>query len=147
MAGMMTSSNGNFFRVTGPLCREFTAHRWISLTKASATDLWCFLWASLNKRLSKQSRHWWLEMPSHSLWRRCNSEFLHTPRSDSSFMGDVILTSFSFSVLIALITHWNLVMCQRNMLDVFNACCLTAPGHYLYQRPLIVNCSLRNKRL
>ena len=25
---MMTSSNGNIFRVTGPLCGEFTGHRW-----------------------------------------------------------------------------------------------------------------------
>ena len=24
---MMTSSNGSIFRVTGPLCREFTGHR------------------------------------------------------------------------------------------------------------------------
>ena len=34
---MMTSSNGNIFRVTGPLCGEFTGHRWIPLTKASDT--------------------------------------------------------------------------------------------------------------
>ena len=40
---IMTSSNGNIFRVTGPLCREFTGHRWIPLTKASDTELWCFL--------------------------------------------------------------------------------------------------------
>ena len=26
---MMTSSNGNIFRVTGPLCGEFNGHRWI----------------------------------------------------------------------------------------------------------------------
>ena len=26
---MMTSSNGSIFRVTSPLCREFTGHRWI----------------------------------------------------------------------------------------------------------------------
>ena len=26
---MMTSSNGNIFRVTGPLCEEFTGRRWI----------------------------------------------------------------------------------------------------------------------
>ena len=26
---MMTSSNGNIFRVTGHLCGEFTGHRWI----------------------------------------------------------------------------------------------------------------------
>ena len=31
----MTSSNGNISRVTGPLCGEFTGHRWIPLTKAS----------------------------------------------------------------------------------------------------------------
>ena len=32
---MMTFSNGNVFRVTGPLWGESTAYRWISLTKAS----------------------------------------------------------------------------------------------------------------
>ena len=42
---MMTSSNGNNFRVTGPLCGEFSGHRWIPLTKASDTELWCFLWS------------------------------------------------------------------------------------------------------
>ena len=26
----------------------------------------------LNKRLSKQSRGWWFETPSHPLWRHCN---------------------------------------------------------------------------
>ena len=41
---MMTSSNGNFFRVTGPLCGEFTGHRWIPLTKTSDAELRCFLW-------------------------------------------------------------------------------------------------------
>ena len=41
---MMTSSNGNIFRVTGPLCGEFTGHRWIPLTKASDAELWYFLW-------------------------------------------------------------------------------------------------------
>ena len=30
---MMMSSNGSFFRVTGPLCGKFTGQRWISLTK------------------------------------------------------------------------------------------------------------------
>ena len=40
---MMTSSNGNIFRVTGPLCGEFTGHWWIPLTKACDAELWCFL--------------------------------------------------------------------------------------------------------
>ena len=43
---MMTSSNGNIFCVTGPLCGEFTGHRWIPLTKASDAELWCFLWSA-----------------------------------------------------------------------------------------------------
>ena len=38
---MMTSSYGNIFRVTGPLCGEFTGHQWIPLTKASDADF-CF---------------------------------------------------------------------------------------------------------
>ena len=36
---MMTSSNGNIFRVTGHLCGEFTGFRWIPLTKASDAEL------------------------------------------------------------------------------------------------------------
>ena len=43
---MMTSSNGNIFRVTGHLCGEFTGHRWIPRTKASDAELWCFLWST-----------------------------------------------------------------------------------------------------
>ena len=39
----MTSSNGSIFRVTGPLCGEFTGPRWIPHTKASDAELWCFL--------------------------------------------------------------------------------------------------------
>ena len=39
---MMTSSNGNMFRVTGHLCGEFTGHRWIPLTKASDAELLMF---------------------------------------------------------------------------------------------------------
>ena len=43
---MMTSSNGNIFRVTGHLCGEFTGPRWIPHTKASDAELWCFLWCA-----------------------------------------------------------------------------------------------------
>ena len=34
----MTSSNGNIFRITGPLCGEFTGHR--------DAELWHFLWST-----------------------------------------------------------------------------------------------------
>ena len=69
---MMTSSNGNIFRVTVPLWGESTGHRWILLTKASDAELWCFFDLRLNKRLSKQSRHRWLGTPSRSLWHHSN---------------------------------------------------------------------------
>ena len=68
---MMTSSNRNIFRVTGPLWGEFTGHQRIPL-KASDVELWCFLDLHLNKRLSKQSRRRWFETPSLPLWRHCN---------------------------------------------------------------------------
>ena len=42
---MMTSSNGNIFRVTGHLCGEFTGLSWIPRTKASDAELWYFLWS------------------------------------------------------------------------------------------------------
>ena len=43
---MRTSSDGNIFRVTGHLCGEFTGHRWIPHTKASESELWCFIWSA-----------------------------------------------------------------------------------------------------
>ena len=43
---LMTSWNGNIFRVTGPLCGESTGHRWIPRAKASYAELWCFLWSA-----------------------------------------------------------------------------------------------------
>ena len=43
---MMMSSNGNIVRVTSPLCGGFTGLWWISLTKASDAELWCFLWSA-----------------------------------------------------------------------------------------------------
>ena len=65
---MMTSSNGNIFRVTGHLCGEITGHRWRPVTRSFdvSFDL------RLNKRLSKQSWGWWFETPSCPLWCHCN---------------------------------------------------------------------------
>ena len=63
-----------FSAATGPLCEEFTCHRWSPLTKASDAELWCFFFdLRLNKRLSKQSRRRWFETPLRSLWRHYNA--------------------------------------------------------------------------
>ena len=70
---MMTSSNGNIFRVTGHLCGEFTGHRWISHTQRPVTrsfDVFCDL--RLNNRLSKQWCGWWFYILSRPLWRHSN---------------------------------------------------------------------------
>ena len=70
---MMTSSNGNIFRVTGPLCRDFTGHWGEFPSQRPVTrsfDVFFYQW--LNKRLSKQPRHRWFETPLCSLWRRCD---------------------------------------------------------------------------
>ena len=70
---MMTSSNGNIFRVTGHLCGEFTDHQRIPRTKARDTELWCFFFdLRLNKQLSNRSWVWWFETPSRPLKRHCN---------------------------------------------------------------------------
>ena len=70
----MTSSNGNIFRVIGPLCGEFTGHPGIPLTKASDAGLWCFL---LICALHKQSWGRWFETPSLSLWRHRNAKCVY----------------------------------------------------------------------
>ena len=43
---MMTPSNENIFRVTGPLCREFTGDRRIPRTKASDAEFLYFIWSA-----------------------------------------------------------------------------------------------------
>ena len=75
---MMTSSNGNIFRVTGHLCGEFTGHRWIPLTKASDAEFDVFFDLRRNKRLSKQSWGWWFETLSRPIWRPSNGKLFYT---------------------------------------------------------------------
>ena len=43
--------NGNIFRVTGSLWREFTDDRCVPLTKATDAELWCFLWSAPKERV------------------------------------------------------------------------------------------------
>ena len=53
---MMTSSNGNIFRITSPLWGEFTGHRWISLTKTSDVELWRFIWSAPEQRVEQTTQ-------------------------------------------------------------------------------------------
>ena len=69
---MMTSSNGNTFRVTGPLCGEFIGPGEFPAQRPVTRSFAVFFGLHLNKRLSKQSWGWWFETMSRSLWRHCN---------------------------------------------------------------------------
>ena len=72
---MMTSSNRNIICITGPLCRklpvtgEFPSRR-------PVTWSWFFFDLHLNKRLGKQSRCWWFEMPLLSFWHHCKTSLI-----------------------------------------------------------------------
>ena len=69
---MMTSSNGNIFRVTGHLCGEFTGPRWIPAERPVTQSFDVLFDQRLNKRLSKQSWGWWFDTLPRPLWRHCN---------------------------------------------------------------------------
>ena len=66
---MMTSSNGNIFRVTGPLCGEFTVTGEFTAQRPVTQSFDVFFDLRLNKELSKQPCGWWFETPSRPLWR------------------------------------------------------------------------------
>ena len=69
---MVTSSNETFFVLLALCAGNSLVTRQFPLTKANDAELWCFFDLRLGKQLSKQSKHWWFEMPLHSLWCHCN---------------------------------------------------------------------------
>ena len=69
---MMTSLNGNICRVTGILYGEFTCPGEFPPKRPVTRSFDVFFDLCLNKEVSKQSRGWWSETQSSSLWRRCN---------------------------------------------------------------------------
>ena len=74
---MMTSSNGSIFRVTGPLCGEFTGPGEFPAQRPVTRSFDVFFDLHLNKRLSKQPWGWWFETPAWSLWRHRNVEYIY----------------------------------------------------------------------
>ena len=61
---VMTSSNGNIFRVTGPLCGEFTSPGEFPPRRPVTRSFDVFCDIRLNKRLNKQPWGWWFETSS-----------------------------------------------------------------------------------
>ena len=69
---MMTSANGNIFRVTGHLCEEFTVPGEFPAQRPVTRSFDVFFDLRLNKRLSKQSWGWRFDTLLRPLWRHCN---------------------------------------------------------------------------
>ena len=61
---MMTSSNGNIFRVTAHLCGEFTGPGEFPTQRPVTRSIDVYFDLRPNKQLSKQSWGWWFEMLS-----------------------------------------------------------------------------------
>ena len=76
----MTSSDGNIFRGTGPLCGEFTGPGEFPTQRPVTRSFDVFFDLRPNKRLSKQWPGWWFETLSRSFWRHRNVALLQYRR-------------------------------------------------------------------
>ena len=71
---MMTSSNGNIFRVTGAICAgNSTVTGELPAQGPVTWSFDVFFDLCLNKWLSKQSWGWWFETLPFPLWRYSNA--------------------------------------------------------------------------
>ena len=115
---MMTSSNGNIFRVTGPLCGEFTGPGEFPTQRPVTRSFDVFFDLRLNKRLGKQSWGWWFETLSRSLWRHRNAipvkqSFTHWDRNKMDAISQMThTTAFSWmkTYEFRLRFHWSLLL-------------------------------------
>ena len=111
------------FRVTGPLCGEFTSDRWIPLTKASDTGLDVFFDLCLNKRFSKQSNagdlrrrraHYDVTVMMNSCLSDVDGNELDLQKLMFATNGRMAITwkhIFSYKTIISLVTYKALYFC------------------------------------
>ena len=110
----MTSWNGSIFRVTVPLCGEFTGPSEFPTQRPVTRSFDVFFDLRLNKRLRKQPRGWWFETPLWSLWRHCNGIWMNTSDHRNPLsIGDIIIshlgTVVKYDIRLKFILHWNRV--------------------------------------
>ena len=89
---MMTSSNGNIFRITGPLCGEFTGPGEFPAQRPVTRSFYVFFDLRLNKRLNKHAWGWWFETLSRPFWRHRN-----VVKEIGSHKSDVTSASWCFT--------------------------------------------------
>ena len=115
---MMTSSNGNIFRVTGPLCREFTGPGEVPTQRTVTRSFDVFFDLHPNKRLSKQWWGWWFETQSCPLWRHRNDYILPAIVSSSEVSPLFYILVVCFRVL----TVWFMELSSScNVLEIFKS--------------------------
>ena len=122
----MTFSNGNIFRVTGPLCGETTGPGEFTTQRPVTRSFDAFFDLRLNKRLSKHSWGWWFETLSLSLWRHHNG----------LLPGDtILLQSICISLKYHLVYGWPIAS-QMNCSDwiqIYDSPDSSYLGHNLVQ--------------
>ena len=124
----MTSSNGNIFRVTGPLCGEFTGPGEFPTQRPVTRSFDVYFDLRLNKRLSKQSWGWWFETLSRSLWRQRN------------VYNDLHRNGLSVRIYGIRLTEWphghdSLITWWRHQMETFSALLAICAGN----SPVTVN--------
>ena len=78
LSSLMTSSNGNIFRVTGPSWGDSPVTGEFHAQRSATRSFDVFFDLSLNKWLRKRPRCRWLETPSCSSWRHYSEwQFCH----------------------------------------------------------------------
>ena len=85
---MMTTPNGNIFRVTGHLCGEVTGPGEFPTQSPVTRNFDVFFDLRQKKLLSTQSRGWWFETPSRPSWRHRN-DFNKSYRTNSGFTEQI----------------------------------------------------------
>ena len=119
---MMTSSNGNIFRVTGTLCGKFTGPGEIPAQRPVTRNFDVFFDLRLNKRLSTQPWGWWFETPPWSLWCHCNEtntpEGTQTVRHNNAYISISYATCWAHTWRI----KYDLHISTPHLLIMFTSC-------------------------
>ena len=101
---MMTSSNGNIFRVTGPLCGEFTGPGEFPTQRPVTRSFDVYFDLCPDKRLGKQLWGWWFETLSHSLWRHRNV-LVQTNFGNWIFIGHLSTSTDQNIIIYTILIH------------------------------------------
>ena len=132
---MMTSSNWNIFRVTGPLCGEFNGPGEFPPQRPVTRSFDVFFDLRLNKRLSKQPWGWWFETPSWSSWRHCNVTSTLSPLfqyktrmlkcHDTTFRG-IFCSQFALGSIFDVFYQWPIIPISIRLTEIYRAILLVA---------------------